>query len=166
MCDAKNHRNQFRHLKNFYPSRIITKEKIMNQERILGVYAAVRASATGEIPFPQIIARLAELGVQRYHADYARLEKTFYFADGQSMVTNIPLGEQPIGEEFSAAAVESAVRQSQRNEHTYADFVRKTMAAGCVGYFVHITGRHALYFGRKGEMHREPFPTAPSNSKN
>jgi uncharacterized protein YbcV (DUF1398 family) len=137
----------------------------MNQERILGVYAAVRASATGEIAFPQIIARLAELGVERYHADYTRLEKTFYFADGQSIVTNLPHGEQPIGQDFSAAAVESAVRQSQRNEHTYADFIRKTMAAGCVGYFVHITGRHALYFGRKGEMHLEPFPQGPSKAK-
>ncbi|HZZ30014.1 MAG TPA: hypothetical protein VFE46_18605 [Pirellulales bacterium] len=46
----------------------------MNQERVLGVYAAVRASSTGESTFPQIIARLAELGVERYHADYTRLE--------------------------------------------------------------------------------------------
>ena len=50
------------------------------------------------------------------------------------------------------------MRQSQRNEHAYADFVRKTMAAGCVGYFVHIAGRHAVYFGRKGEQHVERFP--------
>jgi uncharacterized protein YbcV (DUF1398 family) len=138
----------------------------MNQERILGVYAAVRASSTGEIAFPQIIARLAELGVERYHADYTRLEKTFYFADGQSVVANIPHGEQPIGQEFLTDAVQSAVRQSQRNEHTYADFVRKTMAAGCVGYFVYIAGRHALYCGRKGETHLEPFPQAPAKSTN
>ncbi|HZZ30013.1 MAG TPA: hypothetical protein VFE46_18600 [Pirellulales bacterium] len=77
-------------------------------------------------------------------------------------MTIIPHGQQPIGQEFSAPAVEAAVRQSQRNEHTYEDFVRKTMAAGCVGYFVHITGRHALYFGRKGETHLEPFPATPT----
>jgi uncharacterized protein YbcV (DUF1398 family) len=53
------------------------------------------------------------------------------------------------------------VRQSQRNEHTYLDFIRKTMAAGCVGYFVQITGRRAIYFGRNGESHVELFPTAP-----
>lgn len=62
--------------------------------------------------------------------------------------------------EFSASAVQAAVRQSQRNEHPYADFIRKTMAAGCVGYFVQITGRRALYFGRNGETHVELFPPA------
>ena len=134
----------------------------MNQERVLGVYAAVRASATGEITFPQIVGRLAELGVERYHADYARLEKTFYFADGESLVTAIPHEAQAIGREFIVADVQAAIRQSQRNEHTYADFLRKTIAAGCVGYFVHIAGRHAIYFGRKGEMHVEPFPGASS----
>ena len=130
----------------------------MNQDRVLTVYACVRASATGEIAFPQIVGRLAEIGVERYHADYSRLEKTFYFADGESIVTTISHEPQPIGAEFSKPAVAAAVRQSQRNEHTYADFVRKTIAAGCVGYFVHIAGRHAVYLGRQGETHVEPFP--------
>ena len=70
------------------------------------------------------------------------------------------------GGEFSAAAVEAAVRQSQRNEHTYAEFVQKTMAAGCVGYFVQITGKQALYFGRQGEVHVEKFPSVPAPQKN
>ncbi len=129
----------------------------MQQERVLTVYESVCTSATGVLPFPQILERLARVGVERYHADYARLEKTFYFVDGESIVTVIPLEAPAIATEFSAAAVESAVRQSQRNEHTYADFLRKTMAAGCVGYLVHITGRHAVYFGRKGERHVEAF---------
>ncbi len=130
----------------------------MNEQRVLTVYECVRASATGELAFPQIVGRLAEIGVERYHADYSRLENTFYFADGQSIVATIPHEPQQIALEFSKSAVEAAVRQSQRNEHTYADFLRKTMAAGCVGYLVHITGRHAVYFGRKGETHVEPFP--------
>ncbi len=134
----------------------------MNQKRVLTVYECVRASATGEMPFPQIVARLADVGVERYHADYTRLEKTFYFADGESIVATIPGEQTAIGQEFSVADVAAAVRQSQRNEHTYADFVRKTMAAGCVGYFVQIAGRHAVYWGRKGETHVEPFPTAPA----
>ena len=52
------------------------------------------------------------------------------------------------------------MRQSQRGEHTYVDFLRKTMAAGCVGYCVHIRGRRALYFGRDGDVHVERFPGA------
>ncbi len=50
--------------------------------------------------------------------------------------------------------------ESQRGEHSYGDFLRKTMAAGCVGYFVQIAGRRALYFGRNGESHVELFPSA------
>jgi uncharacterized protein YbcV (DUF1398 family) len=65
--------------------------------------------------------------------------------------------------EFSASAVEAAVRQSQRNEHTYLDFIQKTMAAGCVGYFVQIAGRRVIYLGRNGESHVERFPDAPVN---
>ncbi len=34
------------------------------------------------------------------------------------------------------------------------------MAAGCVGYFVQITGRRVIYFGRSGESHVEQFPPA------
>jgi uncharacterized protein YbcV (DUF1398 family) len=130
----------------------------MNQERVLTVYACVGASQTGERTFPEIVQQLSEVGVERYHTDYTRLEKTFYFADGESIVTTIPDELQRIGDEFSATEVEAAVRQSQRNEHTYVDFVRKTIGAGCVGYWVHIMGRHAVYFGRKGETHLERFP--------
>lgn len=136
----------------------------MNQERLLTVYACVRASQTGERTFPEIVQQLSAVGVERYHADYTRLEKTFYFADGESIVTTIPHEPQQIGDAFSAAGVEAAVRQSQWNEHTYPDFVRKTMAAGCVGYWVHITGRHAVYLGRKGETHVEQFPGGPTEN--
>jgi uncharacterized protein YbcV (DUF1398 family) len=135
----------------------------MNQERVLTVYAGVRASQTGERTFPEIVQQLAAVGVERYHADYTRLEKTFYFADGESIVTTIPHEPQRIGDEFSVAEIEAAVRQSQRSEHTYPEFVRKTIAAGCVGYWVHLSGRHAVYFGRKGEAHVERFPGGPSD---
>lgn len=63
--------------------------------------------------------------------------------------------------EFASSSIEAAVRQSQRHEHTYLDFVSKTMAAGCVGYFVQITGRRVIYFGRNGDSQVEHFPTAP-----
>jgi uncharacterized protein YbcV (DUF1398 family) len=138
-----------------------SRTKTMNAEQALVIYDTVRGSLTGEMTFGQIVGRLSEIGVERYHADYSRQEKTFYLANGDSLVLPIPWGSHPTGTEFSAAAVEAAVRQSQRGEHTYTDFVRKTMAAGCVGYFVQITGRRALYFGRNGETHVELFPPAP-----
>lgn len=133
----------------------------MNTQQSLVISDTVRGSLTGEMTFPEIVARLNELGVERYHTDYSRREKTFYFASGDSLVVETPWDRHPTAGPFSATDVEAAVRQSQRGEHTYLDFVRKTMAAGCVGYFVQIAGRQAVYFGRNGEMHVEPFLSPP-----
>jgi uncharacterized protein YbcV (DUF1398 family) len=138
------------------------KVETMNADQALVIYDTVRGSLTGAMSFPQIVVRLSEIGVERYHADYSRQEKTFYLASGDSLVVTIPWGNYPTDTEFSASSVEAAVRQSQRGAHTYVDFVRKTMAAGCVGYFVQITGRRALYFGPNGETHVELFPPAPA----
>jgi len=110
--------------------------------------------------FTDLVARLAAIGVERYHTDYSREETTFYLPDGQSFVIEHPHPPQPIGNAFSAAEVEKSVRRSQQNEHKYADFLRETRAAGCVGYFAQITGRRVLYFGRNGEIHQELMPPA------
>lgn len=112
--------------------------------------------------FPEIVDRLIRIGIERYHADYSRHEITYYLPDGDSHVVPTPHPDHPTAIEFSPAGVEAAVRQSQRNEHTYLDFIRKSMAAGCVGYFVQITGRRAIYFGRNGDSHIEQFPSAPA----
>lgn len=125
------------------------------------MHACATGALTGALTFPEIVGRLAGLGVERYHADYSRQEITYYLGEGDSLVVASPHPVHRTAREFSAAEVEAAVRQSQRNEHTYLDFVRKTMAAGCVGYFVQITGRRVIYFGRKGESHVENFPPAP-----
>jgi len=132
----------------------------MNAQQVLSIHDTVRGSLTAEMTFAQILARLGDLGIERYHADFTRHEKTLYLACGESLVVTIPWGDFPTATEFSASSVEAAVRQTQRGEHSYTDFIRKTMAAGCVGYFVQISGRRALYFGRNGEVHTERFPGA------
>src|SRR5262245_5484602 len=119
-----------------------------------------QGALSGELTFPEIVGRLAAVGVERYHADYSRQEITYYLPDGDSLVVAPPHPAHPTAAAFSSQAVEAAVHQSQRNEHTYQEFVRKTMAAGCVGYFVQIAGRRVLYFGRNGECHVEHFPGA------
>lgn len=131
----------------------------MTTEQVLAVQQCVRGSLTGEMTFPQIIQQLMELGVERYHADYSREENTFYLTTGESVVVACPHPPGETGMAFAKDDVASAVRQSQQGEHTYLDFVRKTMVAGCVGYFVQITGRKAIYFGRDGDSHVELFPS-------
>ncbi|HXD87154.1 MAG TPA: DUF1398 family protein [Urbifossiella sp.] len=136
----------------------------MNAGQTRVIQDCARGALSGEVNFPEIVARLTEVGVERYHADYSRQEITYYLADGDSLVVAAAHPFHDTAVEFSALSVEAAVRQSQRNEHTYLDFIRKTMAAGCVGYFVQIAGRRAMYFGRNGDLHVEHFPPAPVNA--
>ena len=133
----------------------------MNAEKTQVIQECARGALSGVLTFPEIVGKLADIGIERYHADYHRQEITYYLPDGDSLVIATPHPSHPTAVEFSASAVEAAVRQSQRNEHTYLDFIRKTMSAGCVGYFVQITGRRVIYFGRNGESHVEYFPPAP-----
>ncbi len=133
----------------------------MNAEQTQVIQGCAQGALTGEIAFPEIVGRLTQIGVERYHADYSRQEITYYLADGDSLVVTTLHPSHATATEFSATAVEAAVHQSQRNGHTYLEFIRKTMAAGCVGYFVQITGRRVIYFGRDGEFHVEHFPPAP-----
>jgi uncharacterized protein YbcV (DUF1398 family) len=137
---------------------------IVKPELVDELQECTRRSLNGERTFPETVGILAALGVERYHADYCRGEVTYYLADGDSLAVAAPHAPQSIAVDFSASAVETAVRQSQRNEHTYADFVQKTKGAGCVGYFVQITGRRVIYFGRNGESHLELFPPVPESS--
>ncbi len=136
----------------------------MNAEQAQVIQGCAKGALTGEIAFPEIVDRLGQIGVERYHADYSRQELTYYLADGDSMVVATPHPSHATATGFSESAVEAAVRKSQRNEHTFLDFIRQTMAAGCVGYFVQITGRRVIYFGRNGESHVEHFPPVPVNA--
>jgi len=115
-------------------------------------------SAAGKIHFGEVVNRLNAAGVERYHADYSRSETTYYTPDGGSCV--MPMNHEPtsIAQDFSASEIEAAVRQAQRGEITYPQFTRQVLAAGCVGYFVQISGKCVQYFGRNGEIHIEWFP--------
>ena len=116
----------------------------MIEQKTQVLQQCAHGALAGKLTFPEIVGQLSQIGIERYHADYSRQEITYYFPDGESVVI--------------------ATRQSQRNEHTYIDFIQKTMSAGCVGYFVQITGRRVIYFGRTGESHVEHFPPASADS--
>lgn len=133
----------------------------MNLELTQVIQECAHGALHGVLTFPEIVGKLASIGVERYHADYSRHEITYYMSDNESIVVSTPHPLHAIAQGFSGTNVECAVRQSQRNEHSYLDFIRKTAEAGCVGYFVQITGRRVIYFGREGDSHVEHFPSAP-----
>ncbi len=132
----------------------------MNSDQISTVKEVAELSASGTIHFGEVISRLMKAGIERYHADYSRMENTYYTPDGGSCVIPMQHERVPIAEVFSAKMVEAAVRQAQQGEIMYPQFTRQALAAGCIGYFVQITGKCVQYFGRNGEIHTEWFPGA------
>ena len=60
---------------------------------------------------------------------------------------------------FDKPALLAAIQGAQRGEVKYPDFMRLSMEAGCVGYIVWMSGRHVAYFGRRGEVQVEHFPS-------
>jgi uncharacterized protein YbcV (DUF1398 family) len=118
-----------------------------------------KASDEERITFPAVVKALMEVEVERYHADLVTGRKTYYRADGDFEDVEVHKAGGAPGE-FSAEGVEKAVRAIQRQEIGYREFCRQIADAGCVGYFVSLTGRRAVYYGRTGDEHVEWFPGA------
>lgn len=123
--------------------------------------ACTRGSDTGTMTFPQVVHELMEAGVERYLADLTRGQKTYYLPGGQSCVVDGAPLDRKVADGFDPARIEAAIRASQARAISYGEFCEAVAAAGCVGYVVSLAGRRAVYFGRTGETHVEPFPPAP-----
>jgi uncharacterized protein YbcV (DUF1398 family) len=132
----------------------------MNSDQMSVAKETAELSASGKIHFGQVVMRLMKAGIERYHVDYCRMETTYYTPDGGSYVVPVHHDQTSLAEAFSAKMVEESVRQAQRGEIMYPQFTRQALAAGCVGYFVQITGKCVQYLGRNGEIHTEWFPGA------
>jgi uncharacterized protein YbcV (DUF1398 family) len=130
----------------------------MHQETVAAMHECARLSDQGKISFPEVVRKLTQAGVERYHTDLCSDEHVYYMPSGETHVESMDWVKQPIAMEFSDEGVDAAVRAIQRGEIVYMEFLRRIMAAGCVGYFVLLAGRQAQYFGRKGEIHVEKFP--------
>jgi len=117
------------------------------------------ASKAGSIHFGQVVSALVGAGVESYHIDYRAGRATWYMPAGVPLTLEMPGSEVEIAAAFSATAVKAAILGAQRGEVIYPEFVKLSMAAGCVGYAVWLAGRHVSYYGRKGETHIEHFPS-------
>lgn len=129
-------------------------------ERLAILETCKHATLRGEMPFPEVVRRLLEVGVERYHVDLTRGESTYYLPCGESHVLSLGTTHGAIGPEFDAGEVTEAVRSSQRGDIAYPEFVKRIAQAGCVGYFAQLAGRQVQYLGRTGDLHVEPFPSA------
>ncbi|MGH9582278.1 MAG: DUF1398 family protein [Bryobacteraceae bacterium] len=123
------------------------------------LHDCLHAALDGKMSFPETVGKMIQTGVERYRADLVLLEKTHYAANGGAHIEKIPLERAPaIASEFSANAVKSAIEDIQQRRIDYAEFLRRVMKAGITDYSVYLTGKKAIYYGRKGDFHVEHFP--------
>jgi uncharacterized protein YbcV (DUF1398 family) len=111
----------------------------------------------GRLGFAELVVKLAEVGVDGYYADFRRAEKTYYTVKGRCHVLQTATLAVTVAPDFSAEALRSAIKSVVDRAITYVQFCDVIAAAGCVGYFVSLTGRRVIYYGKRGESHVEPF---------
>ena len=126
------------------------------------MHQVMAESQAGQIIFPEVVRRLVDVGVESYFTDFATGQETFYTSKGDSHIEKMTLPLLPIGAEFSAEGVVSAIRAAQADAIRYPEFVSRAAAAGVIAYWAFLAGRKVMYFGRKGQVHVEEFPR-PSN---
>jgi uncharacterized protein YbcV (DUF1398 family) len=122
------------------------------------ILQATEGSNQGRLHFGQVVALMAQAGVESYLVDYRARQTICYLANGEFVRLALEVPAVEIPEPFDAEGVKAAIRGAQQGTVMYPEFKRLSMRAGCVGYTVWIAGRHVSYFGRKGEVHVEAFP--------
>ena len=118
-----------------------------------------KKSNLGMLTFPESIDALIKLEVEAYYADYRKKEITYYTSQNKACTSAMPEMEVEIPLTFNPTELQAAIRAAQHDEIRYPEFKKRSMAAGCVGYFVWIAGKQVNYFGRLGEIHIEKFPS-------
>jgi uncharacterized protein YbcV (DUF1398 family) len=116
------------------------------------------ATQQGKMTFPQVVKGLLEVGVESYLVDFAGKQKTHYLSDGTTYTVPMILEPGPIAAEFNNVDLVAAIRGAQQDTVRYPEFVKRSTAAGVVGYWAFLTGKRVIYFGRNGVQHIEEFP--------
>jgi uncharacterized protein YbcV (DUF1398 family) len=111
----------------------------------------------GSIGFDTVVERLAGVGIEAYLADFRARTTTYYLPGGDIHVLTLRTPAIAIPGAFDEQLLQAAIRGAQSGEVKYPEFLGRAMGAGCVGYVVWIAGQHVSYFGRRGELHVEPF---------
>ncbi len=131
------------------------------QENVTGIMReCTEASDQERITFPEVVMKLMQTGVERYHADLLRAEKIYYLPSGESHRVPAAAVDAIPATAFAADGVAAAVRAIQQQKIQYREFCERIAQAGCVGYMVSLAGRRAVYYGRTGDSYVEPFPSA------
>lgn len=117
-----------------------------------------KASDETLMSFPEVVHALRAVGVERYHSDLSRAERTYYLPNGESEVTATHKVMAEPAKAFAPQAVKAALIAIQKQEISYPEFCDRIARAGCVEYIVSLTGGRTTYIGRTGDTYVEHFP--------
>ena len=119
------------------------------------------ATLTGSLPFPDIVGRLIQEGVEHYQVDYLVLQFRFYDALGGVVLAPLAYEDlPPVNEVFDLPVLKAVIQDSQTQGQPFRDFCVRAMQAGVQSYSVFLRGQRVLYVGRQGDHHVEWFPGA------
>ena len=119
---------------------------------------ATSRSLQGTITFGEVVKNLLAIGVESYDADLVRMEKTYYMPNGETHIEELEFRGPVIAQDFKEQEVVAALKAIQKQEINYVEFLNRILKAGTTRYIVFLTGKKAIYYGRKGEFHVENFP--------
>lgn len=121
-----------------------------------------RGSLDGALRFPQVVRKLNDAGVEGYHADLYRHEKTYYMPSGESHVAaQTELTSIEVADPFSEDGVRAALGAIQQGKTSYIEFMQQIAAAGVAHYWVFLKANKTIYVGRRGESWTEVSPAPP-----
>jgi len=109
----------------------------------------------GHVSFSDTLRNLDSIGVERYY--------TYYSRNGETHVERLQFPDVPrLADRFDVDGNVKAIQAIQRQEIDYPEFLRRIISSGTTSYFVFVDGGCVAYYGRRGECHIEPFPSAAS----
>jgi uncharacterized protein YbcV (DUF1398 family) len=139
---------------------------MLTRETIAVLRECSERSVAGEITFPEVVKKLVDVGIEQYHADMYRREKTYYAANGDSHVQSEDgldpkvFNAEAVAAELNRDGVKEALRLIQREEIVYQEFLRRIQSADVANYWVYLAGKRAIYVARNGDEYVEWFPGA------
>jgi len=125
------------------------------------IHKCDQGALAGRVSFAENLRNLRTVGVERYHADLVRMEKTYYSRNGDTHVEKLAFPNvPPMGDQFNVDGNVKAIRAIQQREIDYPEFLRRIILGGTTSYFVFVDGGCVAYYGRRGECHIERLPAA------
>ena len=132
---------------------------MLDEKTVAVMRECSEGSVSGTLRFPQVVEKLAAIGVEAYHADLYRYEKTYYMPSGESHVQGeSQFDSRQVAHRFDRDSVRWAILQVQQAKIGDIAFMEQIAASGVAQYWVYLQGKKVDYVGRRGEMWTEWFP--------